>query len=118
MTVRLPSQDMLHELIAAGADVAGVPRGNDGELLVDLVVSDEQLGALTARGAAAVRVLSARLDELLPADRVVAIDSGNFMGYPSGYLSVPDEYGFCFTQAFQSIGLGLATQRSDRKSVV
>ena len=31
------------------------------------------------------------------------------MGYPSAYLSVPDERGFCFTQAFQSIGLGLAT---------
>jgi thiamine pyrophosphate-dependent acetolactate synthase large subunit-like protein len=55
------------------------------------------------------RVLSVRLDELLPAERIVAIDSGNFMGYPSAYLSVPDEYGFCFTQAFQSIGLGLAT---------
>jgi thiamine pyrophosphate-dependent acetolactate synthase large subunit-like protein len=55
------------------------------------------------------RTLSARLDELLPADRVVSVDSGNFMGYPSAYLSVPDEYGFCFTQAFQSIGLGLAT---------
>jgi thiamine pyrophosphate-dependent acetolactate synthase large subunit-like protein len=55
------------------------------------------------------RTLSARLDELLPARRVVAVDSGNFMGYPSAYLSVPDEHGFCFTQAFQSIGLGLAT---------
>ena len=41
--------------------------------------------------------------------RTVAVDSGNFMGYPSMYLSVPDEAGFCFTQAFQSIGLGLAT---------
>ena len=29
------------------------------------------------------------------------------MGYPSAYLRVPDEYGFCFTQAFQAIGLGL-----------
>ena len=55
------------------------------------------------------RTLSARLDKLLPAQRVVAVDSGNFMGYPSAYLSVPDEHGFCFTQAFQSIGLGLAT---------
>jgi thiamine pyrophosphate-dependent acetolactate synthase large subunit-like protein len=55
------------------------------------------------------RTLSARLDELLPADRVVSVDSGNFMGYPSAYLEVPDQYGFCFTQAFQSIGLGLAT---------
>ena len=55
------------------------------------------------------RALTVRLDELLPADRVVAVDSGNFMGYPSAYLDVPDQYGFCFTQAFQSIGLGLAT---------
>jgi len=55
------------------------------------------------------RVLSARLDELLPAQRIVSIDSGNFMGYPSSYLGVPDEFGFCFTQAFQSIGLGLGT---------
>ncbi|WP_445188639.1 thiamine pyrophosphate-binding protein [Pseudonocardia sp. Cha107L01] len=55
------------------------------------------------------RTLSRHLDELLPRARVVAVDSGNFMGYPSAYLSVPDEFGFCFTQAFQSIGLGLAS---------
>lgn len=55
------------------------------------------------------RTLTAALDDILPAERVVAVDSGNFMGYPSQYLSVPDEQGFCFTQAFQSIGLGLAT---------
>ncbi|HEU4567929.1 MAG TPA: thiamine pyrophosphate-binding protein [Marmoricola sp.] len=55
------------------------------------------------------RTLSRALDDLLPADRVVAVDSGNFMGYPSAWLDVPDELGFCFTQAYQSIGLGLAT---------
>ncbi|MGW3288266.1 thiamine pyrophosphate-binding protein [Streptomyces sp. NPDC001002] len=55
------------------------------------------------------RTLSIALDDLLPAERVVGVDSGNFMGYPSAYLSVPDHEGFCFTQAFQSIGLGLAT---------
>lgn len=55
------------------------------------------------------RTLSIALDDLLPAQRTLAIDSGNFMGYPSMYLSVPDDDGFCFTQAFQSIGLGLAT---------
>ncbi len=31
------------------------------------------------------------------------------MGYPSMFLGVPDAQGFCFTQAFQSIGLGLAS---------
>ncbi|GAA1654973.1 thiamine pyrophosphate-binding protein [Fodinicola feengrottensis] len=55
------------------------------------------------------RTLSIGLDERLPVDRVLAVDSGNFMGYPSAYLAVPDERGFCFTQAYQSIGLGLAT---------
>ena len=55
------------------------------------------------------RTLSAALDDLLPAQRTVAVDSGNFMGYPSMYLSVPDVAGFCFTQAYQSIGLGLAS---------
>lgn len=55
------------------------------------------------------RTLSIALDDILPAERVIGVDSGNFMGYPSMYLSVPDENGFCFTQAFQSIGLGLAT---------
>lgn len=55
------------------------------------------------------RTLTVALDDLLPAERVVAVDSGNFMGYPAAYLQVPDEFGFCFTQGFQSIGLGLAT---------
>nr|WP_281496899.1 thiamine pyrophosphate-binding protein [Ornithinimicrobium sp. F0845] len=55
------------------------------------------------------RTLTIALDDLLPRERVVGVDSGNFMGYPSMFLSVPDEQGFCFTQAFQAIGLGLAT---------
>ena len=55
------------------------------------------------------RTLSIALDDMLPAQRTVAVDSGNFMGYPAMYLDVPDADGFVFTQAFQSIGLGLAT---------
>jgi acetolactate synthase I/II/III large subunit len=55
------------------------------------------------------RTLSIALDDLLPSERVVAVDSGNFMGYPSMFLDVPDQDGFCFTQAFQSVGLGLAS---------
>jgi acetolactate synthase I/II/III large subunit len=64
---------------------------------------------LSAEGRIDPRAVTIALDDLLPANRVVAVDSGNFMGYPSMFLSVPDERGFCFTQAFQSIGLGLAT---------
>jgi acetolactate synthase-1/2/3 large subunit len=69
------------------------------------------------------RTLSIGLDDLLPAERTVVIDSGNFMGYPSTFLSVPDAAGFVFTQAYQSIGLGLgsalgaAVARPDRLTV-
>jgi thiamine pyrophosphate-dependent acetolactate synthase large subunit-like protein len=54
------------------------------------------------------RTLSIALDDLLPLERTVAIDSGHFMGYPAMYLDVPDGHGFVFAQAFQSVGLGLA----------
>jgi len=55
------------------------------------------------------RALSIALDDRLPAERTVVIDSGNFMGFPAMFLGVPDAAGFCFTQAYQSIGLGLAS---------
>ncbi|WP_340537834.1 thiamine pyrophosphate-binding protein [Nocardioides sp. GXZ039] len=70
------------------------------------------------------RTLTSELNRMLPTERIVSVDSGNFLGYPSMYLDVPDEYGFCFTQAFQSVGLGLATglgaalARPDRLPVV
>lgn len=70
---------------------------------------DVETPDLSGDGRIDPRVLTARLDELLPSERIVSIDSGNFMGYPSTYLEVPDEFGFCFAQAFQSIGLGLGT---------
>jgi thiamine pyrophosphate-dependent acetolactate synthase large subunit-like protein len=55
------------------------------------------------------RVLSLWLDDALPKERTVAIDSGHFMGWPAMYLGVPDAAGFVFTQAYQSIGLGLSS---------
>jgi acetolactate synthase I/II/III large subunit len=55
------------------------------------------------------RTLTIALDDVLPAERMVSVDSGNFMGYPSMFLSVPDASAFCFTQAYQSVGLGLAS---------
>ena len=63
----------------------------------------------STRDAIDPRTLSVRLDELLPGERQLAVDSGNFMGYPAAYLAVPGPGAFCFTQSFQSIGLGLAT---------
>ncbi|MFZ0214911.1 MAG: thiamine pyrophosphate-binding protein [Candidatus Dormiibacterota bacterium] len=55
------------------------------------------------------RTLSVELDRQLPLERTVATDSGGFLQWPSSYLRVPDAQGFCFTQAFQAVGLGLAS---------
>ncbi len=69
------------------------------------------------------RTLSIALDEMLPAERTVVVDSGAFMGYPSMYLAVPDAHGFVFPQAFQCVGLalgsalGAAAARPDRLTV-
>ena len=69
------------------------------------------------------RTLSIALDDLLPAERTVVVDSGAFMGYPSMYLRVPDAHGFVFPQAFQCVGLalgnaiGAAVARPDRLTV-
>jgi thiamine pyrophosphate-dependent acetolactate synthase large subunit-like protein len=53
------------------------------------------------------RTLTIALDDLLPADRALAVDSGHFMGWPVMYLPVNDARAFVFNQAYQSIGLGL-----------
>jgi len=69
------------------------------------------------------RTLSIALDDLLPAERTVVVDSGAFMGWPSMYLRVPDAAGFVFPQAFQCVGLalgnaiGAAIARPDRLTV-
>lgn len=54
------------------------------------------------------RTLTHALDELLPAERVVVTDVGNFSGWPAMFLSVPDPAGYCLPLAFQCVGLGLA----------
>ena len=63
----------------------------------------------SAAGRIDPRTLSIELEELLPRDRTLVVDSGHFMGWAPMYLSLSPDRGFIFTQAFQSIGLGLAT---------
>lgn len=71
--------------------------------------SHQDFEDITGGGRMDPRRLTNVLDEAIPAERVVTVDSGNFMGYPAAHLAVPDARGFCMTQAFQSIGLGLYT---------
>lgn len=83
--------------------------GYRGQPLGPVRWNDVEHRDLSGNGRIDPRTLTQRLDQILPADRIVSVDSGNFMGYPNAYLSVPDQNGFCFTQAFQCVGLGLGT---------
>ena len=53
------------------------------------------------------RTLAIALNDLLPADRAVAVDSGAFTGWPAMYLDVADARAWLFCNAFQSVGLSL-----------
>ena len=84
---------------------------------------DEPFAPGDTPGVVDPRALSIALDDLLPPERTVAVDSGAFMGWPSMYLRVPDAAGFVFPQAFQCVGLalgnaiGAAIARRDRLTV-
>jgi len=70
------------------------------------------------------RQVLAAIDAKLPLERTVVTDSGHFLGFPARHLRVPDERGWVFAQAFQSVGLGLgnvigaAIARPDRLPVL
>ncbi len=113
----------------AGALVAALARGagwrtpeRAGEIAAHRW-RDEPYEASAAPGVLDPRTLSVVLDDLLPLERTVAVDSGAFMGWPSMYLRVPDAAGFVFPQAFQCVGLalgnaiGAAIARPDRLTV-
>ncbi len=55
------------------------------------------------------RTLSKAVDAILPADRVVASDSGHFCGWVPRFLRVPNARASCLSHSFQSVGLGLAS---------
>lgn len=55
------------------------------------------------------RALTNALDRMLPMERVVVPDGGNFNAYPAMHLRVPDNDGYCVPLAFQSIGLALSS---------
>jgi thiamine pyrophosphate-dependent acetolactate synthase large subunit-like protein len=96
-------------LLDAGVHGSGV---RDDALAAEIAAGswrDEPYEDAGADGRMDPRTLSIALDALLPDERTVAVDSGHFMGFPPMYLRVPDPAGFVFTQAFQSIGLGLAS---------
>lgn len=69
------------------------------------------------------RALCTRLDELLPAERLLAIDGGHFTGFPCTLMEVPEPAALLFGVTSGSIGqalglaLGAAVARQDRLAV-
>ena len=55
------------------------------------------------------RALMLKLDQMLPRERTVVLDSGHCMGWAAVYLSAPDAAGFIFSNDYQAVGLGLGT---------
>jgi thiamine pyrophosphate-dependent acetolactate synthase large subunit-like protein len=53
------------------------------------------------------RTLSIAVNDALPSNRQIAVDSGHFLGYPSMYLEVPNARQWVFPNGFQAVGLGL-----------
>ncbi|WP_245974871.1 thiamine pyrophosphate-binding protein [Corynebacterium alimapuense] len=82
----------------------------DGLVLAAKPVDVSVGEGLAADGLLDPRGLTARLNELLPADRLVAIDGGHFISWPATGLDLagPDHLVMVGT-AFQSIGLGFAS---------
>ncbi len=87
------------------------------------VFGEGAVAATTAAGTVDPRLVAGALNDLLPAERTVAIDAGRYM-YDALRISVPEPTALVTTHAFGSIGLGLAAAigasvaRPDRPSVL
>jgi thiamine pyrophosphate-dependent acetolactate synthase large subunit-like protein len=88
--------------------------------------SPESPGPLTAAdpaGSLHPERVCVSLDDVLPPDRMLAVDGGHFTQFPCTWIGVPDPAGFVFTLGFGSVGLGLgagigaAVARPDRVCV-
>ena len=116
-----------HALREALDDLGHESHGRRTAALADDIAAqrwrDEPNEDAPAPGTIDPRTLAIALDDLLPRDRAVAVDSGAFSGWPAMYLGVADARAWLFCNAFQSVGLGLgaaigaAVARPDRITV-
>jgi thiamine pyrophosphate-dependent acetolactate synthase large subunit-like protein len=103
--------------LAAGALLAALPAGSNAErpfhaeetrrFLDGFELAKDFQPAATPR-TLDPRSLGVALDRLLPPQRTLVYDAGNFLGIVP-YLSVPGPSNFKFTSDFASIGMGFGT---------
>jgi thiamine pyrophosphate-dependent acetolactate synthase large subunit-like protein len=98
---------LLEELDARGHRAAGRRTPQVAETIAARRWRDEPYDDAPAPDTIDPRTLAIALDELLPPERAVAVDSGAFSGWPAMYLEVADPRAWLFCNAFQSVGLGL-----------
>jgi thiamine pyrophosphate-dependent acetolactate synthase large subunit-like protein len=114
---------LLAELEARGHRATGRRTPDVAQAIATRRWHDEPYDDAPAPGTIDPRTLAITLDELLPDDRAIAVDSGAFTGWPAMYLGVADPRAWVFCNAFQSVGLGLgaalgaAVARPDRITV-
>jgi thiamine pyrophosphate-dependent acetolactate synthase large subunit-like protein len=114
---------LLAELEARGHRATGRRTAPIADAIAARRWRDEPYDDTAPPGTIDPRTLAIALDDLLPGDRAVAVDSGAFTGWPSMYLRVADPRAWLFCNAFQSVGLGLgnalgaAVARPDRVTV-
>ncbi len=106
---RQAALDILRELIDQGVTLQGWRSQEIQEKITHGAWKHAPYQDASGDGRIDPRTLSRCLNEILPEEKVLVTDSGHFMGYPAMYIDVPDAQGFVFTQAYQSVGLGLAT---------
>jgi len=98
------------------------PRGVRTDELAERIASGrrDMAGDLSTEDLIDPRVVMFKLDELLPAERTLAVDGGWHQVLPVRLLTSADERGFVFLQTYQALGPGLAaaigaaTGRPDR----
>jgi thiamine pyrophosphate-dependent acetolactate synthase large subunit-like protein len=114
---------LLAELDARGHRARGRRTPDVARAIATRRWRDEPYDDAPAAGMIDPRALAIALNDLLPPDRAVAVDSGAFTGWPAMYLDVADPRAWLFCNAFQSVGLGLgaalgaAVARPDRLTV-
>ena len=98
---------LLAELDARGHEATGRRTPDIASAIATRRWRDEPYEDTPPPGTIDPRTLAIALDDLLPADRAVAVDSGAFTGWPAMVLDVTDPRAWLFCNAFQSVGLGL-----------
>jgi thiamine pyrophosphate-dependent acetolactate synthase large subunit-like protein len=120
---RTTAQALVGALGEGGREGRGRRSAGTAEEIAARRWRDEPYADAPAPGTIDPRTLAIALDDLLPPDRAVAVDSGAFSGWPAMYLGVADPHAWLFCNAFQSVGLalgaaiGAAVARPDRITV-